>query len=241
MSDDRYSAFCRHLLELDSTISFVGLADKFGGLVAMSYRETPFSDDKEVEQYAVQTVLSTLIMEQFEPKAGKTTYTLTAHEKTTRVAIPVEIGNHKLFVLLTMRLEASIIMVMHDKIIPFIASLNLCEQILELDESVTFVGLADKFGGLVAMSYRETPFADEKEAGQYAVHTTISSSIMEQFELKAGKVKYLVAFHEKTARITIPVVRDGDKFYILLIMDVQRGRVSVIDDSITPFIMNALM
>ena len=114
-----------------------------------------------------------------------------------------------------------------------------CRHLLKLDPSILFIGLADKFGSLVAMSYRDMPFADEKEAGQYAVHTTISSSILAQFEPKAGKVKYLVAFHKKTARITIPITRDNEKFFILLIMDIQRGRVSVIDDSVLPFILNS--
>jgi hypothetical protein len=84
----------------DESIKFVGLTDKFGSLVSMAYRENPFSDEKEVEQYAIQMVLSTLVTEQFESKAGRTKHIITFHEGITRVTIPIVMRDHKFFVLL---------------------------------------------------------------------------------------------------------------------------------------------
>lgn len=119
-SEDRFTEFCDKLMALDRSIAFVGLADETGNLVAMSY--VPFVDEKKAEEYGIKSALSGIILEQFEPQAGKMKYSMTFHEKTTRVTLPVFVGNRRVFVLMIMNMTPEIISILENKVLPFISS-----------------------------------------------------------------------------------------------------------------------
>ena len=55
--------------------------------------------------------------------------------------------------------------------VPVSALEDICKQIQELDASIRFAGIANKFGNLRALSYRKNliPLLTEKETSDYAI------------------------------------------------------------------------
>lgn len=235
--ETRYSRFCERLLALDQSVAYVGLADRFGSLITGAYRSVPFPDEKEAEQYSVQTTLSVLIMEHFESRAGKIRYSITAHEKTVRVTVPVAVGGQKFFILMLMMAdtEHDAASVVRDKVLPFVSYSDLCERLLALDSLITYVGLADRFGSLITAAFREESLAGEREAGQYSMQSAISALVMEHFETGAGKARYQVTFYDEAARAAVPLALNKGLF-VLMVTGPNPGLVSVVADKVIPYL-----
>lgn len=234
--EGHYSRFCQRLVALDASIAYAGLADKFGSLITSASRlSPPFADEKEAEQYSMQTTLSTLIMEHYESKAGKIQYAIATHEKTVRITVPVAMGEHRLFILLMMDAGSDVMAVLSDKIMPFVSYSDMCERLLALDASIAYVGLADKFGSLITAAFRETPSAEEKEAEQYSMQSAVSALVAEHFEDSAGKARYQVTFYEKTARAVAPLVLGG-RLFVLTMVGPNPGLVSIVADKVMPLL-----
>ncbi|AIC15236.1 hypothetical protein [Nitrososphaera viennensis] len=117
--------------------------------------------------------------------------------------------------------------------------LEFCERMLALDASVIFSALVDHLGDIVAMTYRETPFVDEKEAKQYAIQMTIVTILLAHFENRLGSIQYTVTYHDGVARVTLPVAAGNQKFFVLLLLESGSDVVSVMKDKISPFVMKS--
>ncbi|HZD33668.1 MAG TPA: hypothetical protein VE130_00570 [Nitrososphaeraceae archaeon] len=138
------------------------------------------------------------------------------------------------------------------------AAFNLCNQILELDVKIRFVGIADHLGALLASAYRNglVPLLTREETTHYALQSVLRASIKEDFESKLGRQEYSIGKYENVIRATIPIIRiekgelerngviedrnegnDSDlKFYLLLSFDVNYNAQNAIESKILPFL-----
>jgi hypothetical protein len=120
----------------------------------------------------------------------------------------------------------------------------ICKQIMQLDNSIRFVGIANNLGSLVATLYRNglTPLMNEQETSHYAIQVVLRVVTREDFESKIGRLEYSIGKYEKLIRATVPIrfVGSSDyesKFYYLLIsFDLKSAVIDIIEDKVMPFI-----
>ena len=80
---------CNEILELDSSIRFVGIANKMGKLKAAEFNRgvEVLLTREEIEANIIKAVLRMKTREDYEQKLGKTIYTFALYEKVKRVSI----------------------------------------------------------------------------------------------------------------------------------------------------------
>ena len=122
---------------------------------------------------------------------------------------------------------------------------GLCKEILQLDYSIRFIGIANNLGSLVATAYRAglSPLMDEQETSHYAIQAVLRAATREDFESKIGRLEYSTGKYERPIRATIPVQlfgkEDDDEskfYYLLLSFDLNSNVMDVIENKIMPFI-----
>src|SRR5919202_3871901 len=93
---------------------------------------------------------------------------------------------------------------------------SLCKELLQLDNSIRFAGIANNLGSLVATAYRNglIPLMDKQETSHYAIQAVLRVATREDFESKTGRLEYSLGKYEKLIRATIPLPskEDGSKF-----------------------------
>src|SRR5919202_3570029 len=84
---------------------------------------------------------------------------------------------------------------------------NLCKEILQLDNSIRFAGIANNLGSLVATAYRNglTPLMDKQETSHYAIQAVVRAATREDFESKIGTLVYSIGKYERLISATIPI------------------------------------
>ena len=94
---------------------------------------------------------------------------------------------------------------------------DFCNQIIDLDKSIRFAGIADMQGKIATQSYRVglTPLLTKEESELSALQSIIRLSTRQTLEEKVGKTIYAFALYEKVKRATIPIYDNGD--YILMV------------------------
>ncbi len=95
------------------------------------------------------------------------------------------------------------------------------KDVLNLAESIIWVGITNKFGVLLNVEQRQrgeeqSPFLTEEEQEEY-VSNSITRDKKIRFESKIGKQIYAFGKYKKLSRATIPIINDG--YYLLLIFD----------------------
>ena len=112
---------CKKIIELDDTIRFVGIPNKFGKQIVVEYRKglDPLLTDTESELYAIETVIRMNTRKDFESKLGKPIYSFTLYEKLKRVTIPLESKDYPIL-MLSFDIEADHETLILNKIIPFV-------------------------------------------------------------------------------------------------------------------------
>jgi hypothetical protein len=91
------------------------------------------------------------------------------------------------------------------------------KDVLNLAESIIWVGITNKFGVLLNVEQRQrSPFLTEEEQEEY-VSNSITRDKKIRFESKIGKQIYAFGRYKKLSRATIPIISDG--YYMLLIFD----------------------
>jgi hypothetical protein len=91
------------------------------------------------------------------------------------------------------------------------------KDVLNLAESIIWVGITNKFGILLNVEQRQrSPFLTEEEQEEY-VSNSITRDKKIRFESKIGKQIYAFGKYKKLSRATIPIINDG--YYLLLIFD----------------------
>lgn len=120
---------------------------------------------------------------------------------------------------------------------------DICKQIVALDESIRFAGVANKMGTLITTTYRHglVPLMTEEETSQYAIRAVIRATTHEDFETKLGRLHYSVGKYDKLIRATIPIPApnvDKSKFFLLLSFDTGSDATSIIERKVWPQIQN---
>ena len=95
---------------------------------------------------------------------------------------------------------------------------DICKQILHIDESIRFAGVANKMGSLEATEYRQglVPLMSRDQTSQYATR--------QNFETNIGRLQYSIGKYEKLIRATVPIMLSNNnhdsKLYLLLSFDI---------------------
>lgn len=100
----QHDELCNHILALDRSIRFVGLADHLGSLLVTVYRKglAPLASREETAKYANQLVLLTGAVSggKFMSKVGKMQYVVGKFEHLVRATIPVVSDSYDKYYLL---------------------------------------------------------------------------------------------------------------------------------------------
>ena len=114
-----------------------------------------------------------------------------------------------------------------------------CNHIRELDNLIRFVGIANGMGTLLATPYREQlqPLMNEDETRLYAMQAVLRAELREDFQKNMGTLIYSVGKYDKLLRSTVPVVgSDGQKFYILISLDVEADAFNILENKVLRYI-----
>lgn len=93
------------------------------------------------------------------------------------------------------------------------------KEILNLDPSVRWMGVANKFGVLLNAEHREglEQLMTEEENEEYAALTVTRHKTRIKFQPKIGDLIYAVGKYDKVIRVTIRINED---FFLLLTLDI---------------------
>jgi hypothetical protein len=113
-------AFTREVLDLDKSIRWVGVANKYGVLLNTEHREGlhAIMTDEENEEYARLTVTRHKTRVKFEPKTGSLIYALGKYEMLNRVTLHID---NDYFLLITLDVEEkNFDTIVTEKVIPLV-------------------------------------------------------------------------------------------------------------------------
>jgi hypothetical protein len=111
----------------------------------------------------------------------------------------------------------------------------MCKQILDLDNTVRFVGIASIEGTLIAQQYRKglKPFLTKEESELSVVQSIIRMGTRKAIEGKVGKTIYAFALYEKVKRATIPL---GNDSILMISFDTDANHEFIILNKILPLL-----
>ena len=109
------------------------------------------------------------------------------------------------------------------------------EELLNLDSSLRWIGISNKYGVLINVEQREglKPLMSEEESEEYAAAAVSRYRTRIKFQSKIGKLNYAVGRYENVTRITIPISND---YFLLLTIDKEKNYDDLINRMIIPFI-----
>jgi hypothetical protein len=118
---------------------------------------------------------------------------------------------------------------------------RLCEEIIVLNKSIRFVGLANHLGTLLTTSYRNglTPVMTREETKHYALQAVLRAAIREDFVSKLGRLKHSIGTYDKLIRATVPIITEDNlqaKFFLLLSFDIGTDVRAIIENELLPYI-----
>lgn len=113
---------------------------------------------------------------------------------------------------------------------------KICNEILELDSSIRFAGIANKMGKLVAAKFnREVKVLltrDEIEAN--VINAVLRMKTRDDYEQRLGKTIYTFALYEKVKRASIALNKGGDYSLLMVSFEVAADHESIILHKILP-------
>jgi hypothetical protein len=120
-ADLRLDSLCSRIIESDKNIRFVGISNKMGNQIISRYRSglTPLLTPKEIEMYAMQSVLRMNTRKDFESKLGKPIYSFTLYQKLKRVTVTLENKEYPIL-LASFDIEADHDNIIVNKLLPMI-------------------------------------------------------------------------------------------------------------------------
>src|ERR671925_806885 len=91
--------------------------------------------------------------------------------------------------------------------IPYAYAKGICNQVLQLDKSIRFAGIANNMGTLIAYKLRKglVPLLNEEELQNNIMKTVLRMKTREDYESKLGDVIYTFALYKRVKRATIPL------------------------------------
>jgi len=86
-----FQEFCDKVIAVDSSIRFIGIADRHGRLLATSERKglKPLLNEEETAQYAITAATRQYTRIRWQPLLGKIDYTCSHYDKLLRATIPI--------------------------------------------------------------------------------------------------------------------------------------------------------
>ena len=114
---------------------------------------------------------------------------------------------------------------------------GLCNDILESDRSIRFVGISDKMGKQISSSYRAelVPLLTPMEIEMSAIESVLRMKTRKDFESKLGKPIYTFTFYQKIKRVTITL--ENKEYPILMAsFDLEADHDNIIVNKILPLI-----
>jgi small-conductance mechanosensitive channel len=111
----------------------------------------------------------------------------------------------------------------------------ICNEILELDNSIRFVGIANKMGKLVAAEFNPgvEVLLTREEIEANAINAVLRMRTREDYEQKLGKTIYTFALYEKVKRASIALYQQ-DYSLLMISFDVSADHESIILQKILP-------
>ena len=97
---------------------------------------------------------------------------------------------------------------------------SFTKQVLKLDASIRWIGIANKFGVLLNAEYREglKPLMTEEENEEYASLTVTRQKTRIKFESKIGPLIYAFGRYERLNRATLQI---NENYYLLVALEVE--------------------
>src|SRR5919197_1057992 len=112
---------------------------------------------------------------------------------------------------------------------------RICDEILELDASIRFAGIANDMGKLVAAKFKRGVQAilSKEEIEDNIIKAVLRMKTREDYEQKLGKTIYTFALYEKVKRASIAL--DHEKYSLLMVsFDIAADHESIILHKILP-------
>jgi hypothetical protein len=110
------------------------------------------------------------------------------------------------------------------------------KEVLKLDKSIRWVGIANKYGVLLNIEHREGlhPLMTDEENEEYAHLTVTRHKTRIKFEPKTGPLVYALGKYEKLNRATLHINED---YYLLIALDVEEKNFdNIITEKVIPLI-----
>src|ERR687896_2693745 len=114
---------------------------------------------------------------------------------------------------------------------------KICNEILELDSSIRFAGIANKMGKLVAAQFTRGVEAllKREEIEANIINAVLRMKTRQDYEQKLGKTIYTFALYEKVKRASI-ALNKGDYSLLMVSFEVAADHESIILHKILPTI-----
>ena len=119
--------------------------------------------------------------------------------------------------------------------VPYTYAKEICNQVLQLDKSIRFAGIANNMGTLIAYKLRNglVPLLNEEDLQNNIMKTVLRMKIREDYESKLGDVIYTFALYKRVKRASIPL--DHPDLAVLTVsFDMAANQDSIIMDKILP-------
>ena len=112
---------------------------------------------------------------------------------------------------------------------------SFSEELLNLDNSLRWIGISNKYGVLINVEQRKDlePLMSEEESEEYAAAAVSRYRTRVKFQTKIGKLNYAVGRYDNVTRITIPISND---YFLLLTIDKEKNYDDMVKEKIIPFI-----
>jgi hypothetical protein len=110
------------------------------------------------------------------------------------------------------------------------------KEVLKLDKSIRWVGIANKYGILLNVEHREglQPLMTDEENEEYAHLTVTRYKTRVKFEPVTGPLIYALGKYEKLNRITLHI---NENYYLLITLDIEeRNFDTIITEKVVPLI-----
>ena len=119
--------------------------------------------------------------------------------------------------------------------IPYAYAKEICNQVLQLDKSIRFVGIGNNMGTLIAYKLREgiVPLLNEEDLQNSTMKTVLRMKTREDYESKLGDVIYTFALYKRVKRASIPL-NHPDLAVLTVSFDMAADQDSIIMDKILP-------
>src|ERR671922_276788 len=114
---------------------------------------------------------------------------------------------------------------------------DVCQNILDLDKTIRFAGIANMRRTIVSSKYRAglVPLLTQQEFIESVEHSVLRMSTRRVMEAKLGKILYSITFYEKVKRAVMPIGKDGD-FILVVSFDNEADHDLIIRNKIMPLI-----